>query len=217
MGGGIDFIQFNIIRQWSKNGEFKVDRFVTKTEIIDEHTFEAMNFGQDSYFYTLCLKCIRREIYLKALDLANVKRKITTAEDILASIAILGVSKKIALLDEALYYYCFNEQSSTNSNDTKNLAEKVENTLYVISKFKTFVDKKDEQFSVFLRCFILVFSFHTLFYQTQYIQKSYEYRKSDFKWFARLIYSVQKKIINFKRKSLQNKLKSFIKNNEKIF
>ena len=194
-----------------------MDRFVTKTQIIDDWTFEAMNFGKDSYFYTLCLKCIRCKIYLKALEFANISRKITVAEDILASIAILGVSKNIALLNDGLYYYCFNEKSITNTNDIKILYEKVDSTIYVASKLKTLANKKDIKYNIFLRCFILVFGFHILMYQSQLTHIRYEHNKTYSKWLSRLFYSLQKKVIKFKRKMLTYRLQKFIQNNEKIF
>ena len=195
IGGGqkqdIDFIQFNIIIQLEQNGAFKVDRFVTKTQIIDNHTFEAMNLGQDSYCYTLPLKCIKRETYLKAMDFASVTRKITIAEDILASMAVLGVSKRIALLDCGLYYYCYNGDSATRSLESSKIQERIENLNFVISKFKNFANKKDEYYKVFMQGLIRVLHTHIA-------------------WNQQLLLDVHKK-------QIYNELYNFVANNKTIF
>ncbi len=102
IGGGqkqdIDFVMFNLFCQTKKDGEFKLCKVANTTQIIDDHTFEAMYFGLDTHFYNVATKCIKRETYLKAMDFANFTRKITIAEDILASMAVLGVSKRMLCL-----------------------------------------------------------------------------------------------------------------------
>lgn len=94
----IDFVMFNLFCQTKKDGEFKLCKVANTTQIIDDHTFEAMYFGLDTHFYNVATKCIKRETYLKAMDFANFTRKITIAEDILASMAVLGVSKRMLCL-----------------------------------------------------------------------------------------------------------------------
>lgn len=216
-GQQIDFIQFNIIRQWEQNGDFKVDRFVTKTDIIDDHAFEAMNFGQDSYCYTLFLKCIRKQTYLKAIDFANTTRKLTIAEDILASMAILGVSKMIALLDCALYYYCYNGDSATRAIEPRKVQERIENLNFVISKFKEIANKKDEQYKVFMEGMCKILATHIVSNKTQMFMDTYQRRlKSGYpKWLARLILSLQRKPLGFNKN--KRDLHKFIKENKHIF
>ena len=216
-GGGIDFIMFNLLRQDEDNGKFKLCKVCDKTQIIDDIVFEAMYFGKDEPFYSIWNKCIKRTAYLKALDFANVTRKITIAEDILISMALLGVSKTIALLDCELYYYCYNKNSTTRTDEPSKLQERIENLNFVISKFEEYADKKDEYYRVFMQGMCKVINTHISGNQTQRFVEAYKKRveKGYPKWLARLILSLQRK--RFKAQEKEKILCDFIKENKKLF
>lgn len=161
----LDFIMFNLVSQDKKDGEFKLCQIANKTQIISTHAFEAMYFGVSEWFYSIWNKCIKRQTYLKALNFANVTRKFTIAEDILASMALLGVSKRIALLDEGLYYYCYNGDSATKTTNPNKIQEILENLDFCTGKFEEFIahhyaQNQDEKYKTFMRFMIKLLAFH---------------------------------------------------------
>lgn len=210
----IDFIMFNLFKQDEKDGEFKPINVVDKTQIIDDHTFEAMYLGQDTHYVNVATKCINKETYLKAIDFANVTTKLTIAEDILASMALLGVSKRIALFDCALYYYCHNGDSATRATEPHKVQERIENLNFVISKFREFADKKDEQYRVFMCGMSKVLNIHIIRNKTQRFVETYQSRieKGYPRWLARLILSLQRKPFGLRKK--ERDLRRFIIENE---
>lgn len=214
-GGQIDFIMFNLFKQDEKDREFKLINVVDKSQIIDDHAFEAMYFGQSAHYVNVTTKCIKKETYIKTLNFANVTRKLTITEDILASMALLGVSKRIALLDEALYYYCYNGDSATKTTEMHKIQERIENLNFVISKFKEFADKKDEQYRVFMEGMCRVLDTHIVFNKTLLFTITYQMRlkKGYPKWLAKLILSLQLKPL----KGIERDLRRFVKENESVF
>lgn len=215
----LDFIMFNLFSQDKKDGEFKLCQVANKTQIISTHAFEAMYFGKDTHFYNVATKCIKRQTYLKALDFANVTRKFTIAEDILASMALLGVSKRIALLDEGLYYYCCNENSAMRIKELERIQERIENLSFVVAKIEKFSTKKDEHYATFVKAFIVHLYFHILGNESCLIHTKYQHylaEKKYFKFLARLILSCKKKKIQNKQKALNIELNK-LTNQRKIF
>lgn len=215
----IDFIMFNLFRQDEKDGEFKLCKVANKTQIISTHAFEAMYFGKDTHFYNVATKCIKRQTYLKALDFANVTRKFTIAEDILASMALLGVSKHIALLDEGLYYYCCNENSAMRIKELERIHERIENLSFVVAKIEEFSTKRDEYYAAFVKALIVHLYFHILGNESCLIHAKYQHylaEKKYLKFLARLILSFKKKKIQNKQKALNIELNKLIKQ-RKIF
>lgn len=193
---------FNLFRQDEKDKDFKLINLIDKTQIIDDNAFEAIYFGQDTHYYSIWTKCIRREIYIKAINFVNLTRKLIIAEDMLESMALLGVSKRIALLDEALYYYYYNGDSATRARKPYKVQEQIENLNFVISKFKEFADKKDEQYKVFMDGMCKILALHIVARKTQRFVDAYQRRlKSGYpRWLARLILSLQRKPFGFNRK-----------------
>lgn len=219
-GGGdneFDFIMFNLFRQDEKDGNFKLCKVIDKTQIVDNYAFEAMYFGRDEPFYSIWNKCIKKATYLKALDFANVTRRITIAEDILISMALLGVSTRIALLDCGLYYYCYNEYSATRIDEPSKIQERIENLNFAISKFEEFAGKKDEFYKVFMQGMCKIIDTHIVGNQTQRFVEAYKRRveKGYPKWLARFILSLQRR--RFKAQEKKKILCDFIKENEKVF
>lgn len=216
-GGQIDFIMFNLFRQDEKDGEFKQINIIEKSQIIDDGAFEAMYFGADNHYFNLAVKCINKDIYLKALDFANIKRRLSIAEDILASTAILGVSKKIALLDSALYYYCYNADSATRIIEPSKIKERIENLRFVASKFEEFANKGDERYGVFVLCLSKILYYTVMRRKIQPFIDEYEKRlkKGYPKWLARFILSLQRR--KFGARKQEHDLRNFIQANKSVF
>lgn len=216
-GGQIDFIIFNLLKQNKKDGEFVPFKVVDKTQIIDDYAFEARYFGADNHYFNLAVKCIRKITYLKAINFANVKRRLSIAEDILASTALLGVSKKIALLDCDLYYYCYNADSATRAIEPSKIKERIENLRFVASKFEEFAKKGDESYGVFVLALSKILYYAPTRAKIQPFIDKYEKRleKGYPKWLARFILSLQRK--KFGARKQEQDLRDFIKENRGVF
>lgn len=218
----LDFIMFNLFSQDKKDGEFKLREITNKTQIISTHAFEAMYFGVSEWFYNIYNKCIKRQTYLKALDFANVTRKFTIAEDILASMALLGVSKKIALLDCGLYYYCYNGDSATKTTNPKKTQEILENLDFCTGKFEEFIahhyaHNQDEKYKTFMRFMIKLLAFHRVRNEVRPFECAYQRRLEQgyVKWLARLIFSLQKKRFGYNQ--TKREFERFVKENKGVF
>lgn len=163
----------------------------------------------------MATKCVRRDIYLNALNITNFKRKLNVAEDILATMMILCESKRIALLQDALYFYAFNDDSITR-NSAK-MQERIENLNFVIKELHKLATKKDRRYEIFVRGLIKVLEFHIIYNKMEPLILTYENRidKDYPRFLARLILSLQKKPLGIKQK--ERKLKRFIKENKRIF
>ena len=221
IGGGqkqdIDFIMFNLLCQTKKDGEFKLCKVANTTQIIDDHTFEAMYFGLDTHFYNVATKCIKRETYLKALQFANVTRKLTESEDILAFMAVLGVSKRIALLDCGLYYYCYNGDSTTRTNTPNKILERFEDLRFLIGKIDELAIKKDERYRTFAQGICKILEIHIVANKTKRFVEGYQrcIEKGCPKWLARFILSMQRKPFGYRKRVRQ--WRKFVKENESVF
>ncbi len=212
----IDFIMFNFLGQDKEDGEFKLWRAVDKTQIVDVHGFEAIYFGKDTG-YNIATKCIKRESYIKAIEFANVSRKITLAEDILASVALLGVSNKIMLLKLGLYYYAHNDDSATRSLEPQKVQERIENLNFVIDKLRELATKKDKEYKVFLQCLIKILQTHIVRENIHPYKIAYHKRieKGYPKFIARLIWSLQRR--RFGAQEKEKNLRDFVKENKGVF
>lgn len=218
IGGGqkqIDFISFNLFVQCKQNDTFKPFLYIDKTQIVDDFAFEKMYFCKNTFYYNMATKCVRRDIYLNVLNITNFKRKLNVAEDILATMMILCASKRIALLQDALYFYAFNDDSITR-NSAK-MQERIENLNFVIKELHKLATKKDRRYEIFVRGLIKVLEFHIIYNKMEPLILTYENRidKGYPRFLARLILSLQKKPLGIKQK--ERKLKRFIKENERIF
>lgn len=218
--GKFDFIMFNLLRQDKDNGEFKLIKVIDKTQIIDDVAFEALYFGKDTNFYNVATKCIKKATYLKALEFANVTRKITIAEDILASMALLGVSKRIALLDEGLYYYAYNENSAMRAEKLEKVQEKIENLEYVIAQCEGFMGRKDERYNAFICALIINLRFHILGNESYIIHAEYQrciFERKYLRYLARFVLSFKKKAIQRKQRTLNYELSKLMQRKGDIF
>ena len=191
----IDFIMFNLFGEYKQGEGIKLHKVVRQTQIIDDYAFESMYFGKDTNFCFIVLKCIKRETYLKALDFANVGKKVTVAEDTLMSMAILGVSKKIALLDFGLYYYTYNGDSATRSLESSKIKERIQNISFVIEKLAEFANKKDKPYKIFVQGVGKTLETHIIGNKIHSFIIAYQNRidKGFPKFLARLILSLQRR------------------------
>ncbi|MGX3043792.1 glycosyltransferase family 2 protein [Helicobacter sp. T3_23-1056] len=209
----IDFIMFNLFGEYEKGEGIKLRKVVRQTKIIDDHIFESIYFGKDTNFCFLVIKCIRREIYLKAIDFANITSKVTVAEDTLMSMAILGVSKKIALLDIGLYYYWYNADSATRSLDLHKIQTRIKNISFVIKKLAEFATKKDKEYEVFVQGVSKTLETHIA---SNYISAYHKRIENGYpKFIARLIWSLQKRRFGAQQK--EKNLRKFINENKGVF
>ena len=209
----IDFIMFNLFGEYEQGEGIKLRKVVRQTNIIDDHIFESIYFGKDTNFCFLVIKCIRREIYLKAIDFANITSKVTVAEDTLMSMAVLGVSKTIALLDLGLYYYWYNADSATRSLDLHKIQTRIKNISFVIEKLAEFATKKDKAYEVFVQGVIKTLETHIA---SNYISAYHKRIEKGYpKWLARLIWSLQKR--RFGAQEKEKNLRDFVKENKGVF
>lgn len=217
-GGGqtIDFILFNLSKQRS-DGTYRLHKEVNTNEIIDDFTFEAMYFGKNTSWFNLASKCVRKDTFIQAMQLLDIKQKIIMAEDILASVAILGASKNIALLDSTLYCYCYNDNSTTNITDSHKMQEKIQTLHFVISKLQELEHKKDEPYRIFVRGVWKMLDLHIIHNETLHLRESFQSRikKGYPRFIARLILSLSKKRYNIKKR--EAKWKNFVRKNTDYF
>ncbi len=214
----IDFIMFNLLAQECKDGAFVPRRVAKNSQIISVREFEGLYFGEDSNFYSIWTKCVRKESYLKALEFANVADKILIAEDILASAAILGVSERVALLDEALYHYCFNESSATRAAEKKQ--ERADGVECVISHLKRLAKGRDKAYEIFMQGLILVLRWHILGNEMQPLLDLYRVRLESGcpKFIARGLLSLGKRrLLKGQDKAIKRRLREFVEENKNVF
>ena len=214
----IDFIMFNLLAQECKDGAFVPRRVAKSSQIISVREFEGLYFGEDSNFYSIWTKCVRKETYLKALEFAAVKDKILVAEDILASAAIVGVSERVALLDEALYHYCYNESSATRAAEKKQ--ECTEGVELVISHLARLATKGDEAYGVFVCALVLVLRWHILGNEMQPLLDLYRTRlaRGYPKFIARGLLSLGKRrLLKGQDKAIKRRLREFVEENKGAF
>ena len=210
---------FNFLLQTQHNGKFNVLHRIKETKVIDNYTFEAMYLGGNASFH-IATKCVKKDTYLKAMQFANIsQKKLVFAEDILISTAILGVSKKIALLDSALYYYSYNNSSITRINHNEQTKIKIENLRFVISQLEQLAYKRDKYYKIFVLTLCQMLEGHIISNQMSPLLESYHRRiaKGYPRFIARPILSLQKKYFKRIKKKQDKKLSNFINNNKHIF
>lgn len=89
-------------------------------------------------FNSIVLKAFKRDLYLKniQLHLNNLERNITLSEDALFSTSYLMLCHKIKVLNEFLYIYRHNEDSSTKSRDLQKMKIGADDLLFVVNKLQ---------------------------------------------------------------------------------
>ncbi|MGX3011449.1 hypothetical protein ACWIUD_07820 [Helicobacter sp. 23-1044] len=205
----IDFIMFDFLIERKENAAFEKLDFIDCDAIIDNRAFYAKYFCQNGGYFNLATKCVQKDIFLKAINLVRVDRKLIVAEDILASMAILCVSETIATLNSGLYYYALNEKSIMN--DSAKLQTRIENLHFVISKVSELSTKKDRQYEIFMKGLALVLEGHITSNKLMPLISKYKERlnRGYPKFLARLLLSLSKKPLKIKQK--ERALKEFEK------
>ncbi|TKX30150.1 hypothetical protein CQA38_00470 [Campylobacter sp. MIT 12-5580] len=193
----LDFIMFNFYQQDEKYHFFKQDT-ITKNKLLTKQEFQRLYFNKDANCYNVCGKCIKKQVYLKAIDTLAVSHKFTVAEDILVCMGILLMSDRIYLLNEHLYYYCYNPKSS---RDLTKIPQANKDCEFVQNELAKLALKGDDDYKFFVQEIILILKIHNA-------NRSYKYgvwRYPYFKFVHRFILSLKKRYLNFFRKKIVRK------------
>ena len=78
----------------------------------------------------------KRDIYLKAFEILDLKCRITMAEDALMSFVLWNLSNKFRHISDILYYYRNNPDSSTKTTNKEIIARNSKDRIFVIKKIK---------------------------------------------------------------------------------
>ncbi|NDJ26778.1 glycosyltransferase family 2 protein [Campylobacter sp. MIT 12-8780] len=192
----LDFIMFNFYQQDEKY-HFSKQNIITKNKLLTRQEFQKIYFNKEGY-YNIWSKCIKKEIYLKAINTLAVSHKFTVAEDILACMGILLMSDRIYLLNEHLYYYCYNPKSS---RDLTKIPQANKDCEFVQNELAKLALKGDDDYHAFIQTLILILKTHNA-------KRSYDYsvwRYPYFKFVHRFILSLKKRYLNFFRKKIVRK------------
>ena len=78
----------------------------------------------------------KRDIYLKAFEILDLKCRITMAEDALMNFVLWNLSNKFRHISDILYYYRNNPDSSTKTKNKVIIARNSKDRIFVIKKIK---------------------------------------------------------------------------------
>ena len=78
----------------------------------------------------------KRDIYLKAFEILDLKCRITMAEDALMNFVLWNLSNKFRHISDILYYYRNNPDSSTKTTNKEIIARNSKDRIFVIKKIK---------------------------------------------------------------------------------
>ena len=79
---------------------------------------------------------IKRDIYLKAFEILDLKYRITMVEDALMSFVLWNLSNKFRHISDILYYYRHNPDSSTKTKNKEIISRNSKDRIFVIKKIK---------------------------------------------------------------------------------
>lgn len=191
-----DFIVFNFYQQDEKY-HFSKQNPITQNKCMNKQEFLRLYFNKEGY-YSIWSKCVKKEVYLKAIDTLAISHNFIVAEDILACMGILLMSNHIYLLDEHLYYYCYNPKSS---RDLTKIPQANKDCEFVQKELAKLALKADDDYHNFIQALILILKTHNA-------KRSYDYsvfKAPYFKFIYRLLWSLKKRYINFFRKKIARK------------
>ena len=110
---------------------------------LDNRSFESLeeyaNYiykQKDCPRWSLWSIIVKRDIYLKAVEIVDLKDKITMAEDALMSFVLWNLSNKFCHICDILYYYRQNENSTTKSSCNNVIEKNIQDLIFVINKIK---------------------------------------------------------------------------------
>ena len=110
---------------------------------LDNRSFESLeeyaNYiykQKDCPRWNLAFMMVKRDIYLKAFEILDLKDRIIMAEDALMSFMLWNLSNKFCHTCDILYYYRQNENSTTKSNCNNVIEKNIQDLIFVINKIK---------------------------------------------------------------------------------
>ncbi|WP_086226090.1 glycosyltransferase family 2 protein [Campylobacter devanensis] len=139
--GYYDIIKFNAYNY--ENGNTTIF-----DKILENDSFESLEeyanymYRQKGYpRWNLAFILIKRDIYLKAFEILDLKCRITMAEDALMSFVLWNLSNKFRHISDILYYYRNNPDSSTKTKNKEIIARNSKDRVFVIHQIKA-ISKK---------------------------------------------------------------------------
>ena len=112
-------------------------------KILENDSFESLEeyanymYRQKGYpRWNLAFILIKRDIYLKAFEILDLKCRITMAEDALMNFVLWNLSNKFCHISDILYYYRNNPDSSTKTTNKEIIARNSKDRIFVIKKIK---------------------------------------------------------------------------------
>ncbi|MCI5540250.1 MAG: hypothetical protein MR376_06765 [Campylobacter lanienae] len=115
-------------------------------KILENDSFESLeeysdyiyrNYGRKGYpRWNIWGWIFKRDIYLKAFEILDVKCRITMTEDALMSFVLWNLSNKFRHISDILYYYRNNPDSSTKTTNKEIIARNSKDRIFVIKKIK---------------------------------------------------------------------------------
>ena len=134
--GYYDIVRFNAYNY--KNGNATIF-----DKILENDSFESLEeyanymYRQKGYpRWNLAFILIKRDIYLKAFEILDLKCRITMAEDALMNFVLWNLSNKFCHISDILYYYRNNPDSSTKTKNKVIIARNSKDRILVINKIK---------------------------------------------------------------------------------
>ncbi|MDD7514021.1 MAG: glycosyltransferase family 2 protein [Campylobacter lanienae] len=137
----------------TKNGYYDVVKFSAYNyengnatifdKILENDSFESLEeyanymYRQKGYpRWNLAFILIKRDIYLRAFEILDLKYRITMAEDALMNFVLWNLSNKFCHISDILYYYRNNPDSSTKTKNKEIIARNSKDRIFVIKKIK---------------------------------------------------------------------------------
>ena len=137
----------------TKNGYYDVVKFSAYNyengnatifdKILENDSFESLEeyanymYRQKGYpRWNLAFILIKRDIYLRAFEILDLKYRITMAEDALMNFVLWNLSNKFCHISDILYYYRNNPDSSTKTTNKEIIARNSKDRIFVIKKIK---------------------------------------------------------------------------------
>ena len=112
-------------------------------KILENDSFESLEeyanymYRQKGYpRWNLAFILIKRDIYLRAFEILDLKYRITMAEDALMNFVLWNLSNKFCHISDILYYYRNNPDSSTKTKNKEIIARNSKDRIFVINKIK---------------------------------------------------------------------------------
>ncbi|MFY4724218.1 glycosyltransferase family 2 protein [Campylobacter jejuni] len=184
MGGGkIDLLFFDA---FINNTKRIIKKLNIEQKQYNNRDFITQIIKTKNPFWTMWAKIVKRDIYLEAFAILNLKKeiKINMAEDVLLYYPLMILSNEIFYLAEPLYTQYVNNNSITNN--TKSLETNIQEYEIVLNILKSIKNKKTPLY--FLITYLL---------KTQLLK--YKQKKHQKLFFYKIIVLYQKYIFKWKK------------------